>query len=102
MTETQVVQIVTRLFVAAFGLLLFRIAAGHWYCKFGREALLCASAYVLTTFAIGMTATMEWITGEEARVINGFVAFGFVSILSQIVYLHRVFHNQQEGHQQGG
>ena len=95
--SAQVVNLVTNCFIAAFGLLLFRIAAGAWHARFAREALLCAAAYVLTTFTVRVFSILELITPAAARDATGFVALGFVAILAQIIWLQRALHNSRNG-----
>lgn len=94
--QEQVVQLIASFFVAVFGLLLFRIASGHWFCRYGRESLFCAAAYLLSSSVIRVLLTFEVITANTARVSTGLIALGFTAIIIQIILLHQALHAQDE------
>lgn len=79
--------------IAAFGLMLFRIASGHWWCRYGREALFCAAFFQLTFITLRlMVEPMDILSPESSHVLGGFMAIGFTGILTQIILIHRVVH----------
>jgi uncharacterized membrane protein YhaH (DUF805 family) len=59
------------------------------YMTLGREALLCASAYLLVQAVIRSLSTNGLISASSARAITGIAAFCAVAILGQIAWLRR-------------
>jgi len=59
------------------------------YMTLGREALLCASAYLFVQAIIRTLSTNDVITASSARLITGIAAFCAVAILGQIAWLRR-------------
>lgn len=94
---TQIVQLVGSTCVVIFALMLFRIASGHWFCSYGREAIACSAAYILTGAVIRTASVFDVITRDSAIIASGFVAMGFVAIMSQIIILHRLKHRGEIG-----
>jgi hypothetical protein len=62
------------------------------YMTLGREALLCASAYLFVQAVIRTLSTNNVITGSSARLLTGIAAFCAVAILGQIAWLRRKDH----------
>ena len=95
MTQTDILQLIGSAAITVFGLLLYRISTrpADWFCKYGREALLCAAAYLLTVAAVRVGTALDVMSQTDARTINGLVALGFVSIVAQIAFTHRRVHS---------
>ena len=73
-----------------FGLVLAAISRhSQTYIRYGREALLCSAAYVISVAALRALATSGNITSETARAINGVTAACALAILLQIFLLRR-------------
>lgn len=62
------------------------------YERYGREALLCASAYLLTQAALRTLSINGWVSSSTARVLVSVSAFCALGILTQIVLLRRKEH----------
>lgn len=96
MTSTDTLQLFGSAAVAGLGLLFYRISTkdSDWFCRYGREALVVASAFQFTAVAVRMAVYWGYVTQTDGRTINGLVAFGFLAILVQIVLAHRVTHRE--------
>jgi Na+-transporting NADH:ubiquinone oxidoreductase subunit NqrD len=95
-TNPEILQLIGSGAILAMGLLLYQIAAGDWYCRYGREALLCAATYLIAAVVARMLTFFEVISQTDARVINGLLAVAFLFILVQIIWLHRTWHRVKE------
>lgn len=79
----------------AFALLLFRIAQGHWWCRYGREALLSAASFMAIGVALRLVATLSVISADTATVFNGCLSLGFFALLAQLIFLHQTVHERK-------
>jgi uncharacterized membrane protein YhaH (DUF805 family) len=59
------------------------------YHRYGREALLCAAAFLLSAAVLRSLSAYHLIEPETARSVNGIAAFGCLAILAQLVILRR-------------
>jgi uncharacterized membrane protein YhaH (DUF805 family) len=81
--------------VGTVGLVLLAVALANIalhsrrYQSLGREALLCASAYLFVQAVIRSLSTNDVIQADTARALTGIAAFCAVGILSQIAWLRR-------------
>jgi len=79
--------------IAVMGALMFRIAVGHWWCRYGREAMVCAAAFLVTASGLRFVATnLALISLQDGAIANGFSALAYVTIMLSIVYMHRCYH----------
>lgn len=94
-----VLSIIGTVSIAVFGMMLFRIATGHWWCRYGREALLCAAFFQLSFVVLRiLVVPLGLLTAEVQHVMGGFMAIGFTAILTQIILIHRVVHKGEVSH----
>lgn len=77
------------------GLLAAIGASAERYGRYGREALLCAAAFLGTAATVRMLVTMDMLTQTEGRVVNGLLAFPFLAILIELMVLQRMEHNRE-------
>lgn len=81
--------------VGTLGLVLLAIVLAHIathsrrYHLLGREALLCASAYLFFQALIRTLSTNGILSPGNARAITGIAAFCALAILGQIAWLRR-------------
>lgn len=79
------------------GILLFYIGAGHWYCRYGREALLCASVYFVTAAGMVLLSIGGVLSLEHSRTINLLLSTCFLFIMLQVAWVHRKQHHIENG-----
>jgi len=81
--------------IGTVGLVMLAIVLAHIathsrrYRMLGREALLCASAYLFVQAVIRSLSTNGVITASSARAFTGIAAFCALAILGQIAFLRR-------------
>ena len=94
MTQTDILQLVGTGAIALLGLSFYRISTfkADWFCKYGREALLCAAALQATSVVVRFAVLFDQVSQTDARTINGLVALGFAGIVTQIALTHREAH----------
>lgn len=95
MTGSQTLQLVGSVAILVLATGLGWIGWHHQaYGRYGREALLCISAYLVTTVVVRVFALLEAVSMTDARTINGLLAFAFVAILAQIILVKRKDYKQ--------
>lgn len=81
--------------VGTVGLILLAFVLAHIatharrYHSLGREALLCASAYLFIQAVIRSLSTNGILAPGNARALTGIAAFCSLAILGQIAWLRR-------------
>lgn len=81
--------------IVSMGALFIRIAFGHWWCRYGREALWCAGFFLVTASSVRFAATdLGLISLKTGAIANGFSALAYLTILAGILYVHREYHRQ--------
>lgn len=62
------------------------------YHRLGKEALLCASAYLFVQAGIRLLSTNGYMEPGNARAITGIAAFCCLAIIGQLAWLRRKDH----------
>ena len=88
MTSSHAAQLIGTVGLGIFGLLLLHLSTSvRRFGLYGREALACAGAFLLSTVVARMLALLGTITHEQAREINGLIAVVYLVILLQLIIL---------------
>lgn len=79
----------TAAFAAFAGMLGYIGLHTKAFGRYGQEALLCASASMVTVVGVRTAVLTEHLSQADARTLNGVFAFTFLAILAQLMLVKR-------------
>jgi flagellar biosynthesis protein FliR len=94
------------MFVGTFLLILlalgtFRIAFGHWFCRYGMETLMLAAAVFMAQASLRLAESFDLITPTTSWLLASLLYLIAVAILAQIAYAHWLWHRVTGPHERG-
>lgn len=85
-------------FLILLALGFFRMAFGHWFCRYGLETIILAGVVFLCQALLRLADSAELLTPTTTRCLGGVLYIIAVAILAQIVYAHWIWHRLAGSH----
>lgn len=82
--------------LAGLSMLTLKIASGHWWCRYGREALILWACVGMTIAILRALDSANVVTPYTTRIVASIIYIIAAVIMGQIFYAHQLWHKVRQ------